>query len=521
MAGFPHFLGEIRRRKLFRVAAAYAIVAWLLIEVASIILPTFDAPHWVLQVFTFLLILGLPMALALAWAVEITPDGIKRDTNGELSTREQDEERVPAVPHHKSIAVLPFVNMSEDPSNAYFSDGITEEITSKLARLDQLRVAARTSARRFKGAEMDIRDIASQLGVRYVLEGSVRKAGDHVRTTVQLIDSNDGLHLWAAEFDGTLDDIFGFQEEAAVRTAEALDLRISPQDRQVLQHRYTENSQAYDSYLEGQALVQYTDNPEKLAAARRHFERALMLDPDYSAALAGLASVEVHLYRNFEPSETHLEKARDLASKALSNGPSLARAHVAVGEVLAIEYQYEKAAEKFRDALRIQSDDPWTWDSLSWVLGYQQPPDAKGAEKAAREAIRMQPQFSVAYYHLGRALVLQERYDEALATFEHVRELSRDTEFAHFGFAQVYLERGEIERALKEHRAARLLGAPARIQLVSILSELGEIDKALHELQATFEAGFRDFASLNTNRHLSAIKGDPRFSDLLGRYRSQ
>lgn len=521
MTGFSQLFQEMRRRKLFRVAAGYAVVAWLLVEVASVVLPTFEAPDWILQVFTFLMILGFPVALILAWAYELTPEGLQRDPSTVGANVNQQECVDATTETAKTIAVLPFVNMSDDEKNRYFCDGITEEITSKLARLGQLRVAARTSAARFRNADMDIREIAQQLGVRYVLEGSIRKSSERVRTSIQLIDSSDGLHLWAEEFDGRLDDIFAVQEEAAIRVADALDLRVTPDEERVIHKRYTENSKAYDAYLEGQALVQYTDDFEKLRAARRHFERALSYDPDYPAALAGLASVAVHTYRNFESDREQLEVARTMAARALKNGPSLARAHVAAGEVCAIEYKYSEAAERFRDAIRIQSDDPWTWDSLSWVLGYQQPPDGVAAEKAAREAIRMQPQFSTAYYHLGRALTLQGRYDEAAAAFEHVSELSKNAAMARYGMALVHLARGKHERALLELDASSMSGAVVRIVRASALAGLERTDDALQELEAALEAGFRDFAGLDADMNLAALRDDPRYTKLIERYRNE
>jgi TolB-like protein len=507
----------MRRRKLFRATVAYVVVAWVLIEVASVVLPTFEAPPWVLQAFTFLMILGLPIAVLLAWVYEITPTGLRRDTGPRAVSPEPPEE--PEGPDHKTIAVLPFVNLSDIEGDSYFSDGIAEEINSKLARIGQVKVASRTSAVRFRGGDTDVKEIGRQLGVRYVLEGSVRKAGDRVRTTMQLIDSKDGFNLWAEEFDGAMDDIFAVQEEAAMRVAEALQLNVSLEEKKVIRHRYTENSKAYDAYLQGQALVQYTDSLNKLRAASRHFQQALEFDPEYAAALAGLASVEVHIYRNFKPDADRIGKARELADRALSIAPGLARAHVASGEVLAAEYHYAESARRFRDALRIESDDPWTWDSLSWVLGYQQPADAQGAEEAAREAIRIQPQFSVAYYHLGRALALQGRLEEAREAFLHIQELSPDNEFTHYGLAFVHLARGEFQRALEEHEHARLGGTTSRILRMTILAALGQNDKALAELGTALEQGYRDFAGLEADPNLAGLRADSRYAELVGRHR--
>jgi len=511
----------MRRRKLFRAMVAYVVVAWLLVEAASVVLPIFNTPPWVLQAFTFLMVLGLPLAILLAWAFDITPEGIKRDRGEAATTAGHAESLAPADPPHKSIAVLPFADLSDDAGNAYFSDGLTDEITNKLTRIGLLRVASRTAAARYREAQSDIREIARGLGVRYLLEGSVRKAADRIRTSVQLIDSRDGFNLWAEEYDGKLDDIFAVQESVAERIVEALNLSITPDERKVIRRRYTENSRAFDAYLEGQALVQYTDSHDKLMAARRHFQRALGFDPDYAAALAGLASVEVHLYRNFEPDEKHLAKARELAAKALQRGPGLARAHAAQGEVFAAEFRYAEAADKFRDALQIEDTDPWTWDALSWVLGYQQPPDAESAEQAAREAIRIQPQFTVAYYHLGRALLLQRRLDEAEAAFAHISELSADDTFARYGAAMVHLARGEYAEALEAHRAARLGGSAARMLRASILTASGDEHGALAELEAAFGEGLRDFSGLAADPYLAPLRDNPRYLELLQRYQDR
>ncbi len=218
-------IAELKRRNVFRVGVAYAIVAWLLIEVASVVLPTFNAPDWVMQVFTFLVILGFPLALVIAWAFELTPEGFKREKTvdrAESITLEAEPERAEGVAEQvlaaepvdreKSIAVLPFVNMSGDPEQEYFSDGITEDIITELSRFSELLVIARTSSFAFKGQALDVREAAERLGVQYVVEGSVRRVGERIRISVQLVDGASGGHLWANSYDRDLEDLFAVQD---------------------------------------------------------------------------------------------------------------------------------------------------------------------------------------------------------------------------------------------------------------------------------------------------------------------
>ncbi|MDA2914457.1 tetratricopeptide repeat protein, partial [Acidobacteriia bacterium AH_259_A11_L15] len=407
--------------------------------------------------------------------------------------------------------------------NEYFSDGMTEEIISKLSRIQELHVASRTSVMRYKGTTKDIKDIGQELGVRYILEGSVRKAGNRVRITAQLIDTSTGFHLWSDDFDGELQDVFAVQEETALSIADALNLQLNPQEQQAVQRRYTENPQAYDAYLRGRALAGYTTSPEKLEVARGYFERALQLEPDYAPALAGLARIEGLYYRNLDPNPERLRRAEQLARQTLALDPQLAEAHVALGIVYAGRYEYARAAEKFRQAVTLEPDNPYAWDMLSWALAYQQPPDAQGAEEAAREAIRLQPTFFNAYYHLGRGLLLQNRYSEAIAAFEHALELNPAHSNAHFGLAHVYLAQGNYERALAElEKMLRSRESPVvLVQFCSVYAMQGEKEKALAELEKALENGYRDFAYLDSSPYFDSLRDDPRFQQLLARYRNQ
>jgi eukaryotic-like serine/threonine-protein kinase len=418
-----------------------------------------------------------------------------------------------------SVAVLPLQNLSAEPDSSYFSDGMTDEITTKLSKIEGIDVVSHSSVMAVKTSGKSAAEIGTAFGVRYLLEGSVRKAGDQVRINVQLIDSTSGFQVWADDFTGEMKAVFSLQEQTALKIAQSLNLKLSPKEEEAIQHRYTANPQAYDAYLRGQALVQYPDQPEKIEAARRAFEESLKSDPNYALALAGLAWVEVQIYRNLDSTSAHLQHAEKYAQRALAVDPRLPEVHVALGSVLMSKYDYANAANEFRTATGLNPNSSHAWDQLSWALGYKQPPDPVGAEKAAREALRLQPFFPPAYYHLGRALLLQKRYAEALASFQHEKELSPNSLMADMGLGQAYLAQGDYDQAIA---ALRKTATPSAINyyfLSAAYAAHGDKEKALATLQKTFELGFHDFAALDSSPYFSSLRSDPRFQQLAERYR--
>ena len=435
---------------------------------------------------------------------------------------EGDSKLAPATPAAKpSVAVLPFQNLSIEPKNEYFSDGMTEEITNKLSNIRKLEVASRTSMSRFKGAQKDIKEIGQELGVRYLLEGSVRKAGSRVRIAAQLIDCSTGFHLWAEEFDRELKDVFAVQKETALKITEALNLRLGPEEQQALRRRYTDNAEAYDAYLRGRALIEYYDLPEKMNIAQKSLERALQLDPEYVPALAGLSRVESQSYRCIDPSEARLQRAEQLAEQALALDPEFPDAHVAIGAVHGFRYEYARAAERFRHAIGLERDNPYAWGLLAWALSYLQPPNTEEAEKAARESIPLEPTLFSSYYQLGRALLVQGRYGEAVGALEYAKALNADFTAADFGLALVSLARGDYRRALAQITGlARYREVPIGLVLISsIYAATGEKGKALASLEKALARGYRDFAAIDASPYLAAVRPDPAFQQLLSRYR--
>ncbi len=422
------------------------------------------------------------------------------------------------APAKPSIAVLPLQNNSSEPDGAYFADGMTDEITTKLSKIQGINVASHSAVAALKTSQTSSAETGRSLGVRYLLEGSVRKSGEQVRINVHLVDSSSGFDIWAEDFKGETKDVFSLQEQTALKIAQALDLKLSPQEKQVLEHRYTQNPQAYEAFLIGRALAEHENDPDKLEAARSHFEQALKLDPAYAPALAGLAEVEGFYYRDIDSKPSHLQRAEELAQRAVAAAPDLVEARMVLARLEGWKYNYAKAAEGLREATRLAPEDSHTWDNLSWALAYEQPPEPLESEKAAREAIRLQPSLTPAYYHLGRALLLQGRYDEASKAFEHAGDLG-DVRYADLGGGQVLLAQGNYDAAI-----ARLLKAGGQKDAIgsffisAAYAAKGDKDRALAALEKTFMQGYRDFAAINASPYFASLRSDPRFQQLVKQY---
>jgi TolB-like protein/Flp pilus assembly protein TadD len=363
------FLTELKRRKVYRVAVAYAIVAWLLIQAASILFPTFEAPPWVMKVFVTAVILGFPVALILAWAFEMTPGGLRREE--EVAPRESKapktgskwtaiiviaallaaallvfqfmrtrssttanppKQTAPTGTTDKSVAVLPFENLSSDKENAFFAQGIQDEIITTLSRISGLRVISRTSTTNYKSAPENLPEIARQLRASNVLEGSVQKAGDRVHINVQLIRADNDEHLWAQSYDRQLTDIFGVEGEVAKSIADSLQARLSPQEKARVETKPTTNADAYVLYLRGRDYQTRPDNLlQDFKSAINLYDQAVKLDPKFALAHARLSATASMVYHFYEPIETWKQKAQVEALESLRLQPNLGEGHLALG----------------------------------------------------------------------------------------------------------------------------------------------------------------------------------------------
>lgn len=424
-----------------------------------------------------------------------------------------------AIVAKPSVAVLPLQNLSAEPDSAYFSDGMTDEITTKLSKIEGIDVASHSSVAALKGSDKSAAEMGKALGVRYLLEGSVRKAGDQVRINVHLIDSTSGFQVWADDFTGEMKDVFSLQEQTALKIAQSLNLKLSPQEELAIQHRDTGNPKAYDAVLRGQAMLQFPDQREKLEAARKAYDEALQFDPNYPRAIAGLGWVEAQIYRNIEATPSHLQRAEQYAQRALALDPRLPEAHLALGEVRMDKYDAISATGEFRAATELDPKNAQAWDLLSWSLAYEQPPQPVASEKAARESIRLQPTLPTAYYHLGRALILQQRYPEAIASFERERELSPESFMADLGLGQAYLAEGDYDKAVAAMTEKIQPAAINYYWVSAAYAAKGDKERTLAALQKAFDMGFHDFAALDSSPYFSSLRADARFQQLTQRYR--
>jgi len=326
-----------------RVIVAYLIVGWLLIQIADVTLEPLHLPEWSGTFVIWLVALGFPIAVILAWVLDVTPQGVKVTEPIESND----------VPSDASIAVLPFVNMSGDTDNEYFSDGLSEELLNLLARLQSLRVCSRTSSFALKGKDIDMPTIAKQLGVRHVLEGSVRRDGDRVRITAQFIDAINDRHLWSETYDRELQDIFAVQDEIASHIVAALKLTLTSDEQQAIQST-TEDADALDYYLQGREQFHRTE-PGHLEKSREIFEAAIRIDPNYALAWAGLTYVfvDTYWYRKKDREAKLIELAHEASRKAIEFAPHLAESHGARGYALYADEQFDAAEAEFEKAIAI------------------------------------------------------------------------------------------------------------------------------------------------------------------------
>ncbi len=353
------------------------------------------------------------------------------------------------LPDKPSIVVLPFVNMSEDPKQEYFSDGLTEDLTSDLSKISSLFVISRNSAFTYKGKAVKVQDVSKELGVRYVLEGSVRKADNQVRITAQLIDATTGGHLWSERYDRPLQDIFALQDEVVRKIVTTLKLQLSLQEQGILVHKTTDNLEAYDYYLRG---VEYYNSvtKETNAQARQMFEKALELDPQYAEAYAFLGWTYFREW-GFQWSQDSqvLEQAFALAQRAVALDDSLAQAHVTLGTVYLWKKQYDQAIAEAERAIALDSNFADAYTRLGDILKFAgRPEEAIGL---IEKAMRLNPHYPPVYlFYLGEAYRSTGRYEEAIAAYKKALTRNPNLLPAHVGLATIYSELGREEEARAE-----------------------------------------------------------------------
>ena len=588
-----NFFAELKRRNVYKVAVAYAVVAWLLLQAASIFFPAFDAPAWVMKIFIIVIIFGFPVALIFSWAFEITPEGIKLESEIEpsRSIKRRTGRKIVAVTialavvavglfayqfvrsrstitprqseaateqPNKSIAVLPFDNLSDDKSNAYFTEGVQDEILTRLAKVADLKVIARTSTQRFKSAPENLPDIAKQLGVANILEGSVQKVGDQVRVNVQLINALTNAHLWAEIYDRKLTDIFAVESDIAKTIADTLQAKLSSSAEHVLASRPTENPEAHELYLKGRYFWNRRTGAN-LQKAADYFQQAIGKDPAYALAYSGLADCHVLLPAYAELGSNprdELPKALEAARKAVELDDTLGEAHTSLARALASDLQLSPAMSEFKRAIELNPNYATAHQWFGECLQSQGHLEEALAE--LKRAQELDPLSLIINSVLGFALDTVGKGDEAIAQLHKTLEIDPNFTNAHGQLGNVLEHRGRLNEAIVEYEKCYNSGAPDPIDLANraaayflagrkaeaqqdwdklkSLSErqyvpaysmavvqvaFGNKDEAIRLLEKSYEdrAPFdsADLGWILVDHRLDPLRSDPRFKKLITR----
>ncbi len=515
-------LEEIKRRNVFKVAIVYLIAGWLTMQVIDVMFPALKLPEWIASAVAALLLLGFPFALIFAWAFEITPEGIKREKDvdrGQSITpqtgqklnrsafliltlavgfllfdkfmlQQEAEVATTAVeatadaatatatePTKPSIAVLPFVNMSDDAANEYFSDGLSEELLNLLAKIPRLHVAGRTSSFRFKDTNEDLRMIGEQLNVAHVLEGSVRKSGSKLRITAQLVDTENGYHLWSETYDRELTDIFAIQDEISANVVAALKVTLLG-DEQIGTNRGTDNIEAYNLFLQGTYFLQHS-SAENIQKALKAFGEAVELDPDFARAYLGLAVATQQDVTGWVTSSggnfiEGFDRVRQFADKAMAIDDTESDAYVAQMVVTAIaDWDFVRTIELGEKALSI---NPGNTIAMGWLASAAFfSGDASASTSYLDRALAIDPLNITSLRFQADAYAVDRNLEKALDDYRTVLNLSPDSSRVHGRIARAYLYRGDVESA-SQHAKLEPVDWVRKMLEIIILHRNGDID---------------------------------------------
>ena len=577
MSERPSFFSELRRRNVYKVAVAYIVGGWALSQGIAQVLPVFDVPNWAIRAVVLLIIIGLPVALVLAWAFEITPQGIKRTETADAmpkagcqkknawiyvvvigalvsiglfflgrytagNSASRNSQAAAALPQ-KSIAVLPLLNESGDPKDEYFSDGLSEELIAALAQISGLKVISRSSSFRFKDRNQEPRTIGEKLGVSTLLDGTVRKQGDRVRIVAQLVNATDGIQLWTQTFDRELKDIFAVQEEIAKAVAESLKVKLfGTQENQ--SQIATNNVEAHNAYLQGHFHL-LRRNLDDYRKAISYFDRAIELDANYALAYAERAEAWTMIGDLTGQRPTAYPKGRSDAERAVALAPDLAEARAALGWVQFFgQWEFADGLRELKRAKELSPTNPTTNDLLARVIVYLGRIDE--AERQAREAVELDPLAVATNFNLARVLFFAGKLDEADAVGRKVAELQPSSSSSHRWQALVAFQRGDGETALREAQlepdegfrsyelalAYHALGDRKQedaaladliahasegfaYQIAEVYAVRGEKDKAFEWLQTAFDDHDGGALGLAVDPLLQSLHDDPRYKNLL------
>jgi TolB-like protein/Tfp pilus assembly protein PilF len=576
-----NFFAELKRRNVYKVAIAYAVIAWLLMQIATQVFPFLEIPNWAIRLVIMLLALGFPIALIIAWAFELTPEGLKRTEFTDELPKKSERSRawiyvvviagaisvslfffgrytatnkqsglaeLPA----KSIAVLPFENLSGNPENAYFTDGIQEEILMRLAKIADLKVVSRTSTVRYKRSPGSLGEIATQLGVANVLEGSVQRTADRVHVNVQLIKAASDTHLWAEAYDRKLTDIFAVESEIAKTIADTLQAKLTGSERNAIAAQPTQNTEAYQLYLKGRFFWNKRTG-QNLNKAADYFNQAIAADPKYALAYVGLADAYVLMpfYAAGTPQDCY-PKAKVAAKKALELDDTLTEAHTSLAYVLHVcDLDFDGSTREFQRAIELNPNyataHHWYGIELLASLGR-----FDEAIREVKRGLELDPLSLPINGGLGRTYYFARHYDEAIEQLRKTSEMDPGFYYAHWNLGSALAAKGAIGAAIEEYQKARalnddpfvlgLLGhayasSGNKMEAEKILNQLKELSKeryvsaysfalvylglgnkeeALRWLEKSYQDRTgNDLVYFRVEPLLDPLRGEPRFEELV------
>jgi adenylate cyclase len=574
-----NFFSELKRRNVYKVAVAYAVVGWLVIQVTATIVPALHLPDGLTTAVVVLTLVGFPVALVISWAFEMTPEGMKRTENvspdevipqwskkkfagliigvaviaaGLLAFQllRSSRSTIIATTDAKSIAVLPFLNLSADKNDEYLSDGMTEELLNVLTKVKNLRVPGRSSSFAFKGKnEEDIfHKVGEQLHVNAVLEGSVRKAGDKLRITAQLINVADGFHLWSETYDRDMKDILAVQSDVAKRVVQALQVQLGVDEERALAKKPTENPEAHRLYMLGRYnFAKFTQ--EGWANGIRAFEQALQLDPTFALAYCGLADIYGWAGGQIMSGKEAWAKQIQFAQKALALDPNLAESHLSMGIALQTSLDFNGSEKELDRAVALNPNLALAYDQYGWTFVCLGRFDEAVANE--KKAIQLDPLNTLPNTDLAWFFYLARRYDEATAQIRTTLELDPNNAFAHLVLGWCLIGQGKIAEARAEFQKAITLDdlpwyrgslgytcavVGDRAQAEQTLRELeelskhryvspaipatvylglGERDKAFNWLEKAFEDRDPSLWWMPSDQLYDRVRDEPRFKALL------
>jgi TolB-like protein/Tfp pilus assembly protein PilF len=476
-----NFFAELKRRNVYKVAVAYAIVGWLLVQVATQVFPFLEIPNWVVRLVIVLVATGFPIALVIAWAFELTPEGIKRTEDVDLAASARQPRKhawvyvviigaafsiglffmgrytarngtprpsEAATVTQKSIAVLPFDNLSDDKSNAYFAEGIQDEILTRLSKIASLKVISRSSTQKYKSSPDNLRDVGAQLGVANLLEGSVQKIANAVHVNVQLIRAATDEHLWAESYNRKLDDVFGVEGEVATAIADQLNAKLSGTEQKAVTDKPTQNTAAYDAYLRGLAIEHNDYSLSAFEQSARAYVRALELDPQFAIAWARLGIIRSFLYFNgVAPAENTPASVKEAADRAMALAPEGGESWIALGAYrYRVQRDFENALVAYQEALKRLPNNSFVYQYLGIVqrrLGKWQE-----AEVNYKKALELDPRDVGLLNDMGNEFYFYlRRFDETYAVLDRAQQLAPNSETVRANKVTVLQAQGRLDEA--------------------------------------------------------------------------